>query len=252
MLFESRPRFGGKLIRIDIDAEQLVRNALPDVAIASDAALALKALLEELQPTSRSPAQRRVQDLRERVEALYTDRQKLHRRLFSALQQALPDVLIVGDSTQPVYSANLFYESERPRSFFNAATGYGTLGYALPAALGAKLAQPDRPVAVVIGDGGIQFTIGELATAVELGRPLSILLWNNHGYNEIREYMADRGIPQIGVDIYTPDLLAIARGFGCEAVRVQGIPQLQDELRKSQARTGPSVIEIDEADARRW
>jgi acetolactate synthase I/II/III large subunit len=252
MLFESRPRFGGKLIRIDIDAEQLVRNALPDVAIASDAALALKALLEELQPTSRSPAQRRVQDLRERVEALYTDRQKLHRRLFSALQQALPDVLIVGDSTQPVYSANLFFEAERPRSFFNAATGYGTLGYALPAALGAKLAEPDRPVAVVIGDGGIQFTIGELATAVELGLPLSILLWNNHGYNEIREYMADRGIPQIGVDIYTPDLLAIARGFGCEAVRVQSLPQLQDELRKSQARTGPSVIEIDEADARRW
>jgi acetolactate synthase I/II/III large subunit len=252
MLFESRPRFGGKLIRIDIDAEQLVRNALPDVAIASDAALALKALLEELQPTSRSPAQRRVQDLRERVEALYTDRQKLHRRLFSALQQALPDVLIVGDSTQPVYSANLLFEAERPRAFFNAATGYGTLGYALPAALGAKLAQPDRPVAVVIGDGGIQFTIGELATAVELGLPLSILLWNNHGYNEIREYMADRGIPQIGVDIYTPDLLAIARGFGCEAVRVQSLPQLQDELRKSQARTGPSVIEIDEADARRW
>ena len=253
MLFESRPRFGGKLIRIDIDAEQLVRNAFPDVAIASDAALALKALLEELQPTSPSRSQaRRVQDLRDQVEALYTERQRLHRRFLSAVHEALPEVVIVGDSTQPVYSANLFYESERPRAFFNAATGYGTLGYALPAALGAKLAQPDRPVAVVIGDGGIQFTIGELATAVELGLPLSILLWNNHGYNEIREYMADRGIPQIGVDIYTPDLLAIARGFGCEAVRVQSIPQLQDELRKSQAHTGPSVIEIDEADARRW
>ena len=104
----------------------------------------------------------------------------------------------------------------------------------------------------VSGDGGIQFTLGELATAVELGLPVPTLLWNNHGYNEIREYMAERGIPQIGVDIYTPDLLAIARGFGCEAVRAQSISQLQDELRNSQTRAGPTVIEIDETDARRW
>jgi acetolactate synthase-1/2/3 large subunit len=253
MLFESRPRFTGKLIRIDIDPEQCVRNAFADVAIAGDAALALSALLKELPPTPASRSyDKRVKELREGVEKLYTERQKLHRRLFSAVQQTLPDVLIVGDSTQPVYSANFFYEAERPRSFFNAATGYGTLGYALPAAIGAKLAQPERPVAAVIGDGGIQFTIAELASAVELALPLSIVLWNNHGYNEIREYMADRGIPQIGVDIYTPDLLAIARGFGCEGVRAQGFSQLQDELRKSQRRTHPTVIQIDESDARRW
>jgi acetolactate synthase-1/2/3 large subunit len=253
LLFESRPHFGGKLIRIDIDPEQLVRNALPDIAIAADAALALKALLRELQTAKPNATNAsRVKELREQLSGLLTLRQRLHQRFLTAVQQALPGVVIVGDSTQPVYSANLFYEPERPRSFFNASTGYGTLGYALPAALGAKLSQPDRPVAALIGDGGIQFTIGELATAVELALPVPILLWNNHGYNEIREYMAERGIPQIGVDIYTPDLLAIARGFGCEAVRAQSISQLQGELRNSQTRAGPTVIEIDETDARRW
>ena len=115
-----------------------------------------------------------------------------------AVQDALPDAMIVGDSTQPIYSANLFYEAERPRTYFNSTTGYGTLGYALPAAFGAKLGQKDRPSVAVIGDGGLQFTIGELATAVELGLPVVVLVWNNQGYFEIKKYMAERGIPQIG------------------------------------------------------
>ncbi len=252
-LFESRPRLDGKLIRIDIDPDQLVRNALPAVAILSDAALALQALLRELQPGEPgAPATPRAQRLREQLDGLLTERQRLHRRFLSAVQQALPGVVVVGDSTQSVYSANLFYEPERPRSFFNASTGYGTLGYALPAALGAKLARPERPVVAVIGDGGIQFTIGELATAVELALPVPILLWNNRGYGEIREYMAARGIPPIGVDIYTPDFLAIARGFGCEAVRAGSFAHLQDELRRSQQRPRPTLIEIDDADATGW
>ncbi len=103
----------------------------------------------------------------------------------------------------------------RTRSWFNSSTGYGTLGYALPAAVGAKLAAPDRPVIALIGDGGIQFTLPELASAVEANAPIIVLLWNNLGYGEIKRYMQNRSIQLIGVDIYTPDLHAIASGFGC-------------------------------------
>jgi acetolactate synthase-1/2/3 large subunit len=170
----------------------------------------------------------------------------------AALQEALPGAVVAGDSTQPVYSANLFYEAERPRSYFNSSTGYGTLGYALPAALGAKLAQRERPVVALIGDGGLQFTIGELATAVELSLPLAILVWNNRGYGEIKRYMAERGIPQIGVDIYTPDFRAIARGFGCQAVRAESLAHLQEQLRQAQRASGPTLIEIEEASALCW
>ena len=79
-----------------------------------------------------------------------------------------------------------------------------------------------------------------------------ILIWNNRGYGEIRDYMAARGIPQIGVDIYTPDFLAIARGFGCEAMRAETLDQLAEALRQSQRRKRPTVIEIEEATAQAW
>ena len=254
LLFEGRLALNGKLIRIDIDPEQLVRNAPADVAIVSDAGLALQALADELAefapPTLSSTA--RAQALREQLQGLLDERQRAHQRFMTAMQQALPGVIVAGDSTQLVYSANLFYQPEQPRCWFNASTGYGTLGYALPAALGAKLARPERPVVSVIGDGGIQFTIGELATAVELKLPVPIVLWNNRGYGEIKRYMAQRGIPQIGVDIYTPDFQAIARGFGCRAERASSLEDLQRLLREAHQAGGPTVIEVDEGAALKW
>jgi acetolactate synthase-1/2/3 large subunit len=120
----------------------------------------------------------------------------------------LPDAVFVGDSTQPVYTGNLTFNPERPRRWFNSSTGYGTLGYALPAAIGAWLggnleggARP--PVVCLIGDGGLQFTLPELASAVEARTPVIVLLWNNQGYEEIKKYMVNRAIEPVGVDIYT-------------------------------------------------
>ncbi|MCZ6892616.1 MAG: 5-guanidino-2-oxopentanoate decarboxylase [Gammaproteobacteria bacterium] len=247
LLFGGRLQLGGKLIRIDIDAQQLVRNSLPEVAILSDAAPALRALTDELANFEANPATDRVQALRQQLQELLTGPQLAHQRFMTALQQALPGVIVAGDQTQPVYSANLFYEPEQPRSYFNSSTGYGTLGYALPAALGAKLAQPERPVVALIGDGGLQFTIAELATAVELGLALPILVWNNRGYGEIKRYMVERDILQIGVDIYTPDFQTIARGFGCHSSRVESLPQFQELLRTAHQASLPTVIEIDDA-----
>jgi acetolactate synthase-1/2/3 large subunit len=254
LLFDSRLQLTGKVIRIDIDPEQLTRNVLAEVAILSDADLALQALAHALEgvEVDGAAATARVQGLRAQLQALLSGPQRIHQRFMAAVQQALPGVIVAGDSTQPVYSANLSYQAERPRTYFNSSTGYGTLGYALPAALGAKLAEPEKPVVALIGDGGLQFTIGELATAVELGLPLAILVWNNRGYGEIKRYMAERGIPQIGVDIYTPDFLAIARGFGCRAAHAVSLAELQAQLREAQQASGPTVIEIDEATAQAW
>jgi acetolactate synthase-1/2/3 large subunit len=252
LLFEGRLALNGKLIRIDIDPEQLFRNAPPEVAIVSDAGLAMAALTRALEGHQPEPATAHAQALRQRLEGLLDPRQRLHQRFMSTLQQALPGVIVAGDSTQPVYSANLFYQPEQPRSYFNSSTGYGTLGYALPAALGAKLAKPERPVVALIGDGGLQFTVGELATAVELQLAVPILLWNNRGYGEIKRYMADRGIPQIGVDIYTPDFQTIARGFGCQTLLAESPEHLAEALVQAHRASGPTVIEIDEAKALNW
>lgn len=254
-LFEGKhPRFDGKVIRIDIEAEQLSRNASPDIAIHSDADLALKSLAVALADfkADAEAATERAAGLRRQLQDMLVGPQLAHQRVMDAVQEALPDVIVAGDSAQPVYSANLFFKAQQPRTYFNSTTGYGTLGYALPAALGAKLAAPDRPVVALIGDGGLQFTIGELATAVELGLPVVILVWNNKGYYEIKKYMAERGIPQIGVDLYTPDFLTIAQGFGCRAVRAESLGHLQGALREAQNTRGPTLIEIDEASALGW
>ena len=104
----------------------------------------------------------------------------------------------------------------------------------------------------LIGDGGLQFTLGELASAVELGLPVPVLVWNNQGYGEIKQYMVERDIPRIGVDIYTPDFQALARGFGCLTKVADGFAGLSDSLREAVTADRPTVIEIVESDFRSW
>ena len=253
LLFDRRLVLPGKVIRIDIDALMLTRNGLPEIGICSDAGLAMQALLDALADFRASPeGERRAEALRGQLEPLISGAFAVHQRIMETVQQALPGVIIAGDSTQPVYGANLGYQPTQPRSWFNASTGYGTLGYALPAAVGAMLAQPERPAVAVIGDGGLQFTIAELASAVELRVPLVVLLWNNQGYGEIKKYMLERGIPTIGVDIYTPDFQAIARGFGCHACHAGSLEQMREQLVAAATAERPTLIEIDEAQALGW
>jgi acetolactate synthase I/II/III large subunit len=252
-VFDGQFRIPGKLVRIDIAPEQLHSNYPAEVAILGDARLSVAALLAGLQDraqaySANSPGAQRAAAVRARLESAWPPAWAPQRRLLNVLQQTLPEVIIVGDSTQPVYSGNHLYEAHGTRSWFNSATGYGTLGYALPAAIGAKMAAPTRPVVALIGDGGIQFTVAELASAVEAKAPIIVLLWNNHGYGEIKQYMIKRGLPTIGVDIYTPDFLLIARGFGWLADRARSVEHLRELLTSAAASSGPTLIEVLEQD----
>jgi acetolactate synthase-1/2/3 large subunit len=253
VVFDGNFRIECPIIRVDIDAEQLNRNFPAAVEIHSDAGTAMRALLAALGGTSsfsaQGPGARRAAEVREQLEAQWPKSWHGQRRVLGLLQETLPEAIVAGDSTQPVYSGNHLFEATRPRSWFNSSTGYGTLGYALPAAIGAKLAAPERTIVALIGDGGIQFTLAELASAIEANAPIVVLLWNNHGYGEIKRYMQNRGIPLIGVDIYTPDFLAIARGFGCNAVRATGFDHLRDALLAAARASRPSIIEVLEDDS---
>nr|BFD43963.1 5-guanidino-2-oxopentanoate decarboxylase [Pseudomonas sp. FFPRI_1] len=249
----------GTLLRIDIDADQTVRNYPPKVALVADARIAAQALLSEL---SREPLAERCSDwgapraalLRSELDALWDAPTRAQTLFLETVVDELPEIVLVGDSTQPVYSGNLTFNPEQPRRWFNSSTGYGTLGYALPAAIGAWLGggstpRQRRPVACLIGDGGLQFTLSELACAVEAQTPVIVLLWNNQGYEEIKKYMVNRAIEPVGVDIYTPDFIAVAKGLGCAAERIDDIEQLRAALRLAADRQGPTLIEIDQ---NRW
>lgn len=248
VVFDGNFRLGGALIRVDIDAEQLTRNHAPSLALLGDARQTMQALLAHL-PTRASsvdsPGARRAAQVRGRLAEDFTGWAH-YRRLFDCLLEVLPEARFVGDSTQTVYSGNHLVELAGPRRWFNSSTGYGTLGYGLPAAIGAKLAEPQRAVISLMGDGGLQFSLPELASAVEARVGLIVLLWNNQGYGEIKRYMERRDITPLGVDIYTPDFLAIARGFGCVAERARDHAHLQALLRQAPD-DRPLIIEIDEA-----
>ena len=247
---DLRLAFAGSLIRVDIDPEQLVRGFAADVPLLGDSRLALQALLagtaQAARPTGDGAA--RAQALRDAVRAHWWPAVGKHERLLTVLQQVLPDAIVVGDQTEPVYAGNQFFRPAKPRSWFTCSTGYGTLGYALPAAIGAKLAAPDRPVVVLVGDGGLQFTLPELASAMEADAPVIVLVWNNHAYGEIKTCMVEAGIAPIGVDLYTPDLLIIARGYGCVAERARDHQHLAVLLADARDRATPSVIEVMEGE----
>jgi thiamine pyrophosphate-dependent acetolactate synthase large subunit-like protein len=211
------------------------------VAIAGDAAVVLGRLLaavperpaEDLEPVR---AAIRAEALREGAPWL---------DLVAALAGGLgADGILSGDSTMAAYYGAVHFLPMDGAQRFIYPTGYATLGYALPAAIGAKLAAPDRPVIALIGDGGLLFTVAELATAAELGLPLPVVVPNNRGYGEIRSQMEEAGIAPIGVDLQVPDLPRLGEAFGGAGVRVDEPAALPRALAEALERPGPTVIEV--------
>lgn len=235
-----------RLIRVDIDPAQLNRPYRAHVAIAGDAAAAIHGLLERLPERADRDGAATAARVRERLAADLPDAFAGQCALLKRIRETLPNVAFVGDSTQPVYAGAIGFEAAAPGTWFNSATGYGTLGYALPAAIGARIAS-DQPAIGIIGDGGIQFTLAELMTAVDHGVPAIILIWHNQGYGEIRDYMQDRGLPTIGVDIAAPDYSLMARGFGAAHAHVSSAAELHRALENAVDADGPTMLEIDDA-----
>ncbi|MGY3727471.1 MULTISPECIES: 5-guanidino-2-oxopentanoate decarboxylase [Cobetia] len=251
VVFDDGFVIGGELIRIDIDPEQLARNHAAALGIVADASLALETLADRLTDLEGNPqgTGRGAQITAATLEALALPTDPAfapYVPLFDTLQQALPEAIWVGDSCATVYAANHLLSQPAPRRYFNASTGYGTLGYGLPAAMGATLGRPDLPVIALVGDGGIMFTLSELACAVEEQLPVVIVLWHNQGYEEIRRFMDNAGVTRLGVDIQAPDFQLLARGFGCAAVAIDSPQALQVALNERDA-SAPLLVEIDAA-----
>jgi thiamine pyrophosphate-dependent acetolactate synthase large subunit-like protein len=154
------------------------------------------------------------------------------------------DAVVAADSAMVCYYGALANLPVHRPSGFLYPTGYGTLGYGLPAAIGAKVAQPDAPVMALLGDGGRMFTVAELASAAVLGVGLPVVVVDNGGYGEIRNEMVDRGDPVHAVDLDPPDLAALARSLGCVGVTLDGAAGLGEAVSKALAADRPTVVHV--------
>jgi thiamine pyrophosphate-dependent acetolactate synthase large subunit-like protein len=185
---------------------------------------------------------------RAQIESGWTAEMKRHQRALRSIQAALPsDAVVFSDMTQIAYLGNYAFQSDQPGRWFHPS-GYGTLGFALPAAFGAKIAQPQRAVLALAGYFGLQFTLNELMTAVEAAVPLPIVVWNNGALGQIRDDMIAAGIPPVGVVGRNPDFVALAGSFGARAARIRRCEELTAAVRAALEAPVPTLIEIDAAE----
>lgn len=234
------------LIRVDTCADQLARHAT-EIAItgcADEAAIALLDTLPAL-PKQSQGAVRAAHTRAAALEEIGPD-YRTQVKILNAMRDAVPGALMVGDSTQPVYAGNLYYDHDRPGGWFNAATGYGSLGYGIPAAIGASIADPSAQVICIAGDGGAQFSLPEIMAAADEKLPITFVLWNNRGYGEIATSMDAVNVPVIGCDPAPPEFGPAAASFGIPYIRVPMEPQaIAGAVREASSRSTPSIVEIE-------
>lgn len=231
-----------RLIRLDIDSYQVHCNATPDVAIVGDCRATIPELITP--PTDRRGSER-AREMRQAAQESSHAHTDLLRFLETLRENS--DVL-AGDSTQPTYYATWLYEPPRVRQYFHSVTGFGTLGYAIPAAIGAKIANRDNRVTSLIGDGGSHFTISEIQSATQFGLGIPFVIWNNQCYGEINKAMCVQ-TSEMWYDSPTPpNFRALAVAYGVEYCRPTGLSELSHQLEASHKRHTPTLIEVSDED----
>ncbi len=243
-----RERLGhdGQMIRVDISDEALTTDIGATLNIRADAGAFADALLaalgDETQPSNWS------------ADAIAKDRAKWRAEVdaefpnvlpvMDALRDAMPDdAMVFSDMTQFAYAAKEFWDMGRA-GHWHHPSGFGTLGYALPASIGGAVARRGLPTICIHGDYGIQYTIAELATAVELGLSLPIILWDNGKLGAIEDSMIAAQIAPNSVIQRNPDFLALAKAYGAECAQPETLADIAPALAAAFKVDVPTIIRL--------
>jgi len=242
----------GSLIHVDADDSVLGRNYPAQLAIACDAGSFVTALLAELEPRSPDPGLRgAIRDGHARVESGWADgggeRVSPH-RLLRALQDLYgPDAVYTTDSGNGTFLAMEHLRLDVPRAFL-APVDYSCMGYALPAALGAALACPDRPTVALAGDGAFLMTGLELLTAAQLQLPVTVVVLRDGELAQIAQFQQRALARKTASRLPDFDLEALCRAAAVDHLALASDSQLTDVLRRarsSHADARPVVIEVE-------
>jgi thiamine pyrophosphate-dependent acetolactate synthase large subunit-like protein len=234
-----RPR-----VIVNVVPDDLRRNYAADVAIESDAKATLNELVAALEPRMRDGAKRVADARKAALKSLRAERSfKQPLAFVEELGSAAGDAMVVADMAIGGYWAAGYFPPMGPRCFAYPL-GWGTLGFALPAAIGAAAA--GRNAIVVCGDAGLLFAPGELATAVQEKLPIVVVVVNDRGYGMLRFDEDERFEDRFAVDLATPDFVALARSFGAKA-RATSTKTFGRDLAWASKQKGPALLQLDAA-----
>lgn len=243
----------GRIIRVDIDQHRINANLRADVAVIGDSRIAVPELQKLITGERREPADLDAIRQAQHDEA-YTFSPSVM-KLAREITALLPEhATVSGDSSQiTYYGMTSAVVQEAPKKFLYMPA-YATLGYGLPAAIGAAVAEPDSSVVCVLGDGALMFSVQELITAAEQKLNLTVICVDNGGYQEIRENEVDRGIEPVGVDLVQPNWPMLAVAFGGAGHVATDYPSLRTIITAAISEPGVSLVHVpftyfDEADA---
>jgi len=235
-------------VQLDIEPRNASWNYPAEHVLIGDAAIVLDQLIEEVGSRTgdrRQQAERRVAAHRERLgyfndRAYFADdRPVLPQRVIGELMRNLPDDAIVTcDAGENRIMMTHFYQTKRHEGFLQAA-GSGPMGFGIPAALGAKLVHPDRPVVAVVGDGGFAMTMNGLMTAIEQDIPIITVVFNNKALGWVLH-----GSGGFAAEFNDFNHAEIAKAMGCRGIRVEEPAALGPALREALAARAPTVIDV--------
>lgn len=238
---------GLKSIRIDIDPVEM-RRFISDTAIVADAKAATAELAAAVSKAGYSKTAGRRAAIREATATAQQEIQRIQPQMayLNILREVLPANAIVTDELSQFGFASWYgFPIYEPRTFITS--GYqGTLGSGFPTALGAKVANPDKPVVAITGDGGFMFGVQELATAVQFNIGVVTLVFNNNAYGNVRRDQRERFDGRVvASDLVNPDFVKLAESFGVAAARVTAPDQFKAAMEKALAHGGPYLISVE-------
>ena len=250
-----------KLIHIDIDPSEIGRNFPVEIGAVTDlkqALIVLNRVARKLLPVGRTNQALVKQIADYRAEFVASNREHVKNdaypmrpeRILAAVREVLPrDAIITTDVGWNKNGVGQQYPIYTPGSILTPG-GYATMGFGAPAAIGAKLACPDKVVVALVGDGGFGQNPSVLATAMEQGIPVVWVVMNNSAYGTIAGLQMAHYGSTVGCvfrkdgEPYSPDFAAIARGYGAEGVKIRSAAEFKDVLTKAVASGKPFVIDV--------
>ncbi|WP_448042314.1 thiamine pyrophosphate-dependent enzyme [Bradyrhizobium liaoningense] len=238
---------GLKSIRIDIDPAEM-RRIISDAAIVADAKAGTADLVAAVKKAGYARTRGRREAIREATATAQAEIQRIQPQMayLNILREVLPANAIVTDELSQVGFASWYgFPVYQPRTFITS--GYqGTLGSGFPTALGAKVANPDKPVVAITGDGGFMFGVQELSTAVQFNIGVVTLVFNNNAYGNVRRDQRERFDGRVvASDLVNPDFVKLAESFGVAAARVAAPDQFRAVLEKALAHGGPYLVSVE-------